>query len=88
MFVFTPALRSWQGWCIGTAKQIPKLMIEWSSRLAFIGLSGDAELFHSATERVGMEGEDLRRAVGAVNDPFIVMSRFVEWCRDPKGGAE
>ena len=31
--------------------------------------SGDAELFHSAAERVGMEGEDLRRAVGAVNDP-------------------
>ena len=31
--------------------------------------SGDAELFHSAAKRVGMEGEDFRRAVGAVNDP-------------------
>ena len=31
--------------------------------------SGDAELFHSAAERVGMKGEDLRRAVGAINDP-------------------
>ena len=35
----------------------------------FLWCSGDAELFHSAAERVGMEGEDLRRALGAVNDP-------------------
>ena len=59
-------------------------MIEWSSRLAFIGLSGDAELFHSATERVGMEGEDLRRAVGAVNDPIRLLkgSQNVVSCGD------
>jgi len=73
VFAFTPALRSWRGCCIGSAKQIPKLMIEWSSRLAFIGRSGDAELFHSAAERVGMEGEELRRAVGALNDPIRLL---------------
>ena len=69
VFRFTPALRSSRSCCIGTAKQILKLMCEWSSRLAFLGRSGDAELLHSATERVRMEDEDFRCALGTVNNP-------------------
>ena len=69
VFGFTPALRSWRSCCIGTTIPTLKLLGEWSSRLAFLRRSGDAELFHSAAERVGMKSEDLRRAVRAINDP-------------------
>ena len=44
-------------------------MGEWELRLAMTPRSGNAELFHSAAQRIGMEGENLRRAVGTIDDP-------------------
>src|SRR6476469_9599639 len=66
VFAFTPALRSGRSCGIGTASRPPKLRGELESRLAFNWRSGDAEFFHPAAQRVGMEGEDLRRAVGTI----------------------
>ena len=59
VFAFTPALRSWRSCCIGTANQTLKPMVELTITVGLHVHSGDAELFHSAAERVGMKGEDL-----------------------------
>ena len=56
-----------RGCCIGTATQPHKLRLEATSRLAFMPRSHDAELFHSAAERIGVEVQDLRSAARAVS---------------------
>ena len=44
----------------------------------FVGRAGDAELFQSAAEGVGMKTEDGGRAARTVNDPL----RLAEDCED------
>ena len=75
-FRFTPALRLWQSCCGGTENQTIEGMGEWKLRLDRTRRSGNAELFHSAAQRTGMEGENLRRAVGAIDDPSPVDGLF------------
>src|SRR5439155_12630496 len=54
---------------------VPSLTV--GSRLlpAFVSHPNDAEFFHPASERVGVEAQSYRRAVGSVDDPTRSLQR-------------